>query len=204
MKLFGSAHKTVKKGTSPCGIYMYTQDLNIAKSHLKAIDQPTRRCSNEATSPDTSACLATFVESELGCSPNIQGSQYPIGVFCSTEKQLQDLTNITRIFQEADENEIYELTGCLSACEKDIYRITADPIKKEFKGVGSGCEYHVGFKIMDRSHEELEQYIIYDTDSFFADVGGYMGLLLGTSFISIYKGLEDLLKKLLYKSTRDG
>ena len=56
---------------------------------------------------------------------------------------------------------------------------------------------------MDRSHEQEEQYIVYDTDSFFADVGGFMGLLLGTSLVSVYKGFEDLFKKILLRSTRD-
>ena len=204
VKLFGSGQKTIRKGSSRCGIYMFTQDINIAKSHVKAIDQPTRRCSSESTNPDTTACLASFIETEIGCSPNIQGSQYPNGVSCTTEQQLLGLANITRIFQDADENEIYQLTGCLSACEKDLFSVTGDAMKKEFQGWSAGCEYHVKFKIMDRSYEEEEQYIIYDTDSFFADLGGFMGLLLGTSLISIYKGLEDLLKKLLYRSTRDG
>ena len=204
VKLFGCGQKIIIKGSSRCGIYMFTQDINIAKSHVKAIDQPTRRCNSETTNPDTTACLANFIEREIACSPNIQGSQYPIGVSCTTEQQLHDLANITRIFQDADENEIYELTGCLSACEKDLYSVTADPMKKEFQGFSTGCEYHVKFKIMDRSYEEQEQYIIYDSDSFFADLGGFMGLLLGTSLISIYKGLEDLLRKLLYRSTRVG
>ena len=197
VRLFGTAHKTVKRGPSACGIYMYTQDIYITKSHVKAIDQPTRPCTNEAPSLSTSKCLANFIERKIGCTPNIQGSQYPKGLPCNTKSQLLDLANITMLFQEADENEVYEMTGCLSACEKDLYRVSADPIQKEFVAFGGKCEYHVKFKIMDRSYEEEEQYIIYDTDSFFADLGGFMGLLLGTSLISIYKGLENLLKKLI-------
>ena len=211
VKLFGTAHKNFKKGTSPCGIYMYTQDIYITKSHVKAIDQPTRPCTNEASSLTTSNCLANFIESKLGCTPNILGSQYPNGLPCNTRSQLLDLANLTTQFQEADEREVFEMTGCLSACEKDLYRVSADPIKKEFASssnsnpfmaVRTKCEYHVKFKIMDRSYEEEEQYVIYDTDSFFADVGGFMGLLLGTSLMSIYKDLEDLLKKAIRRSTR--
>ena len=182
---------------------MYNQDIYITKSHVKAIDQSTRRCTNEPLIPTTSECLANFIERQIGCTPNIQGSRYPKGLPCNTKLQLHGLANITRQFQEADENEIYEMSGCLSSCEKDQYSVPAVPIGKEYRGTRS-CEYHIKFKIMDRSYEEEEQYIIYDTDSFFADLGGYMGLLLGTSLISIYKVLEVLLKKLLYRSTRDG
>ena len=35
--------------------------------------------------------------------------------------------------------------------------------------------------------EELEQYIIYDGNELIADVGGYLGLLLGHSIFSLYK-----------------
>ena len=33
----------------------------------------------------------------------------------------------------------------------------------------------------------LHQYLIYDLNDFFADVGGYLGLLLGSSFFGIYE-----------------
>ena len=53
--------------------------------------------------------------------------------------------------------------------------------------------------ITQRSYEEREQYVIYDTNSFIADVGGYMGLLLGCSLMSLYNDIEALFKKLLVK-----
>jgi hypothetical protein len=36
----------------------------------------------------------------------------------------------------------------------------------------------------------MEQYIIYDSDSFIADVGGFLGLLLGHSAFSIWMSME--------------
>ena len=53
---------------------------------------------------------------------------------------------------------------------------------------------------MEKSYREEEQYVIYDTDSFFADVGGYMGLLLGSSLFSLYNEIEALMKRLLCRS----
>ena len=205
VKLFGSAHKTVYKGSYRCGIYTFTQDIYITQTHIKALDKPSRRCTNENAGFNTAACLATFIERQIGCTPDIQGSQYPRGSPCSTKSHLNGLVNITGLFYLADENEIYGMTGCLSACEKEQYFVAADPIEKKFQGGNyEQCEYHVRLKIMDRSYEEEEQYVIYDTDSFFADVGGYMGLLLGTSLISLYKELEALLKKLLCRSHGGG
>ncbi len=35
-------------------------------------------------------------------------------------------------------------------------------------------------------HEEKEQFVIYTTNDFIADIGGYLGLLLGHSVLSVY------------------
>ena len=52
------------------------------------------------------------------------------------------------------------------------------------------------FYIQDSSYTEEEQYRIYDFNSFIADVGGYMGLLLGSSFLSLYDEVESSLRTL--------
>ena len=62
---------------------------------------------------------------------------------------------------------------------------------------GSPDDYRLTLRITDKSYEERKQYIIYDTDSFIADVGGYMGLLLGYSIMSLYNEIESLLKRLI-------
>jgi hypothetical protein len=49
------------------------------------------------------------------------------------------------------------------------------------------------------SHSEREQYIVYDFNSFFADVGGYLGLLLGHSLLSMYTSLAMCLHGRLCK-----
>lgn len=198
VKLFGTGHKSVSKRENlKCGIYQLHKDIFITKTHIKALDQPSRPCTSQTTNPDTTTCIAKFIEGQIGCSPDIDGSQYPEGIPCDTKSHLQALANITRVFQNADESEIYKMTGCLSACEKDQYSLNADQWEKVYQGFGSQCEYRIRFKIMDRTYEEQEHYVIYDTDSFFADVGGFMGLLLGSSLLSLYNEMEGLLMKLL-------
>ena len=44
-------------------------------------------------------------------------------------------------------------------------------------------------------YDEKEQYVIYDSDSLIADVGGYMGLLLGMSL----QGLVEIIEKWWHK-----
>ena len=200
VELFGNANLHLTRGTSVCGFYMFNYNINIAKSHVKALDQHSSRCTSDTNTPNTTVCLASYIEKQIGCSPNIQGSQFPEGISCNNKSHLDGLANITKLFQTADENDIFALTGCLSACEKDKFTLSVDPVEKVAKTHGGDCEFHISFKIMKRSYGEEEQYVIYDTDSFFADVGGYMGLLLGCSLMSLYNELEALLKRLLCRS----
>ena len=44
------------------------------------------------------------------------------------------------------------------------------------------------------------QYVIYDSSSFFADVGGYLGLLLGHSLFSVYTMVEERAMFLIKKN----
>ena len=130
----------------------------------------------------------------------ILGSQYTKTSPCKTRSQLLALANITRILEEADGNKIYEMTGCLSSCEKDQYSITAEPIIREDAHNSwtspFACQVHFEFIMQESSYHLEEQYPLYDVASFLADIGGYMGLLLGSSLLGIYMSTEELLRKL--------
>ena len=57
----------------------------------------------------------------------------------------------------------------------------------------------INFLFSTTSLSAKEQYIIYDPNSFVADVGGYLGLLLGHSVLSIYKVVAAWAKAELMK-----
>ena len=198
VKVFGSAHyqaNFVAKMALDCK-GPKEQILNIKKSHMKALDQPHHRCYSDSKPINTSACIADFIEREIGCNPNIQGSQYSTEQTCTFKPQLLQLQNISHRLSESYDNEIYAMTGCLSSCEKDLYIIDAEPMTCE-RGIVD--EYVLTLRITDRSYEERKQYIIYETNSFIADVGGYMGLLLGCSIWSLINEIEAFVKKLIIK-----
>ena len=52
------------------------------------------------------------------------------------------------------------------------------------------------FTYPSRWYKTLEQYNIYEGNSMIADVGGFMGLLLGSSLLSIYQAAEGQLKSM--------
>ena len=63
----------------------------------------------------------------------------------------------------------------------------------------SPAQLKMTFSIMENVVNVRKQYVIYDFNSFIADVGGFMGLLLGFSLLSIYDEIEGLIKKLKKK-----
>jgi hypothetical protein len=46
-----------------------------------------------------------------------------------------------------------------------------------------------------------EEYELYPIESFIADVGGYLGLLLGASILSLVEYSTDIIRKLTKKHT---
>ena len=61
--------------------------------------------------PNTTSCIVEYIESKLGCSPNIIGSnkRSPMGP-CRTSGQLAELAELSRKLDEADDTAIYEMT----------------------------------------------------------------------------------------------
>ena len=170
------------------------QKLTISKSRLKALDQPSEHCSTDNKNPKAGACIAKFIEEKLGCWTPIYGnvSKALTVKVCNNSTQLQRLVDISRTFTAADANTIYEETGCLAQCEKDEYKV-------EFRdGVLKSSPGHtkITFMLEDGSYQEMEQYVLYDFDSFIADVGGFLGLLLGCSVFSLYNDLASMIGRM--------
>ena len=94
------------------------------------------------------------------------------------------------------------MTGCLSACEKDRFEIRMSQITETVSNKTSEygeVELWLYISMRETSYVQEEQYIIYDHNSFIADVGGYMGLLLGSSILSLFDEVESLMVSLFKK-----
>ena len=106
-----------------------------------------------------------------------------------------------------DENGIHDLTGCLASCTKDEYQteVIAETVSKfeQFCGFFTECEEDdTRFQLLhlyyvNGRYEEKKQYLIYDYNSMIADIGGYMGLLLGYSLLSLYEVAEQMCLKVM-------
>ena len=143
------------------------------------------------------------MDRQLGCKMNIYGNMDNSMFPCNSTSEFDAWKNISSKFQRADSNTIYEQTGCLPSCQRNEYLITGREIKKKstfqnmlLQLVRRGTSLDLKFRIMDGSYKEEEQYVIYDFNSFIGNVGGFLGLLLGYSVLSIYDDLESLLGRI--------
>ena len=183
----------------------YNLVIVMRKTRLKALDRPEERCDSNTRHPNTSQCIARYIERRIGCSMKIHGGGSTDMPPCTLKSEEEAFKRITTQLENANANYIYELTGCLASCERNEYGIKDEHfILKN----GSECyqqgqphyDMQLDFWIMTGSYKEEEQYVIYDFNSFIADVGGFLGLLLGYSALSLYDEFESLLRVLKLKS----
>ena len=184
---------------SPTSTHSYKYYWITTRTHVKAIDQSSQRCMDQKDH-GTSACIARYVEEELGCNPRIHGSRPSSpSRLCNSYSQLKHLVRISRELSKMDANGMYKTTGCMPSCERDTYKVSAD--LAEVRGsLARGQKYvklYLYFK--DGLFEEREQYLLYDWDSFIADVGGFLGLLLGWSMYSLYQEMAAIVGRMKNK-----
>ena len=118
---------------------------------------------------------------------------------CNSTTQLKRLAIISMELMETDANGIYNVTGCLASCEKNKYQITMAETPKANGGSRFGSDLRIRVTIQNGMFEEREQYLIYDTDSFVADIGGFLGLLLGWSMYGVYQDCAGIVGRMRVK-----
>ena len=114
----------------------------------------------------------------------------------------------------ANDNEIFDITGCLSNCHKYKYfskpttSIYSDPTPNRTSALTLRFYYPATeHEVREQVREHVRntsytkenklitfQYIIYDMDALIADVGGFLGLLIGQSAYGLFEALINWLK----------
>ena len=178
----------------------------LSRKMRKYINQDKEPCTN-SISPDTSGCIARWIQEKIACRVKIYGGGGNLDHLppCNSITQLRELTGIIDKFMDADAKIIKDQTGCLASCElyeyEKLEHVRYDDEMKNFpcsKGnSSSSCDFNLMLEIpkQEITYEGTKQYVVYDFNSFIADVGGYMGLLLGYSILGLYDELHKMFKK---------
>ena len=97
-KAFGSAYITIEPPNHGFNkydtnySYTYSQKYLLKRTHWKAQDSEEQRCDEKNNARSTTKCITKYMESEIGCSMGLMGTNLTLTRFEST-------TNMYEMFE---------------------------------------------------------------------------------------------------------
>ncbi len=170
----------------------YVYSFSLTKSIKRT------KCQTKNIELDT--CQRTFVEDKLGCSlPWMRGAQKESDMKTTCNKN--QLQNVATAVRELGEN------SCEVGCELYIPRIMKEthkyyPYPKKANVTIHGRWLSFVFFTDQQAIPVEETVLSYDSLDAIADIGGYLGLLLGASCLSILKSVFEKITRVC-KSTNE-
>ena len=186
-RMYGSFYKEIKFQRDR----VHRKEFYIHKNRVVKVDKKEQRCKNEATehSPGPAHCITKYLEGTYNCTAYMLMAD-KTKPFCQKET-IEKIRNTINDLGPMSEAQIFNKTGCLPHCERDEITLVeiADKsqvqTKAELEELGKG-NFTIVFHFEDGSYQLEEEYKVYELNDFIADVGGYLGLLLGHSVLSFY------------------
>ncbi len=180
----------------------FYKDYTIHRTHWKRIEGGNFPCTKDTTAPRPEICIGSFIEHRVGCRNAFQRgpSANPSLPECRTMQQYRQWAEWTFQVINGDEHKVHNLTGCLPPCDSFSYTLKTQNGLMSMEATQRSMTMFARFT--KGSYKQLEEYFVYTGNNLVADIGGYLGLLLGHSLYSIVCSLEDLKKiymKFLFK-----
>ena len=189
-RVYGAAHWSVVTNEN----FSYFAKFEIKRSEINALDKQSQRCDISKHESVVSKCVEErFVEKGLNCSLRRLMSNPVLAICNENIKTKQNYSySIFNWLNEMDEREIFEMTGCMPGCSKSEIKVVTRYEHKQRQDDGKKV-VHLQFVYPRGEYDLIEEYYIYNWGSFIADVGGYLGLLLGSSLLSMYYTMIPML-----------
>lgn len=183
---FGSAFTTLTFKGSPEDP-IYESNFEIMRMAWTGLNRPGSECKEDGQeTDDIQPCVLAKWESEMNCTlPWLK--TYPQKRKCSTPEELNQIFERLKELINFGEQEIADAYGCLSSCNFTVYDLRETSGRRsQFENIPGTEVIRANFMVLDSTYLAKKQYIIYDHGSLIADVGGYLGLLLGQSILTFY------------------
>ena len=133
-----------------------------------------------------------YIAAQVGCSLNwftISSNRK-----CTTKEELQKTQGLFEWIQMSNWGNITSVTGCFMKCKKSKYSLTVlsdEKINWENEWVSE-----VYIQSGSNKREEIVEYLSYDLGDIIGDLGGYLGLFLGWSLLSMTNYVQHLFRKI--------
>ena len=170
----------------------YEYDVYRLETHV--IDQDNHPCV-DFEPVDFDKCIDDYVSSKINCSlPWIKKNASGVLPYCSQPEEYGHFWDLSLLILSSSEKDISSRTGCKPSCTRMEYASKHVYTQKRYllkeKTMTVNLEY-ASNRFMTR-----EQYYTYDYPDLIADFGGFLGLLLGHSILSLYDNVLYLFSKL--------
>jgi hypothetical protein len=135
---------------------------------------------------------------------------------CNKVFQHDKLLNLMQDVDNLGEMDLYKMSGCLPSCHRSEFDTKITTTKSDLLdtdiqlATGGGTGNATGTATEKNSsraaitlyyagsrYKKKVAYLTFELSDLYAAVGGYMGLLLGTSFLSVYDIGKMIYKKML-------
>ena len=100
----------------------------------------------------------------------------------------REYESIFNELDQAESDEIRQITGCRKPCKYKRYSFLGDPFPSAFE---SEHPFFALWAVSNKTKVETEE-LVYPSSSLVAELGGTLGLFLGFSFISLWDKLGAL------------
>ena len=200
--VYGSAMRTISDlgknnpATGSIEWLSFYGKFYIRKDKLMAIDKIGlgQRCISDAVGERIGRCILRSLEEKFNCT-TYQLLANKSKEFCNKRK-LGKFNVAKEEYSKASEVDLIKKTGCLPSCKRYETSLEDTPDINTFPSYNNVQRITLVFQYEDGSYNLKEEYFVYDMSNFIADVGGYLGLLLGHSILSIYYLSSDWLSKI--------
>ncbi len=106
---------------------------------------------------------------------------------CVTQEEFHKFMNMSALLYSSGEVVLERITGCQSSCKYFDYELKEIArVEKVFPNKDNATEQLLVFSVFitDPSYTVEREVLKYDVKDLVADVGGYLGLLLGASILN--------------------
>ncbi len=171
-----------------------SKEIFLTATKTIAINVPNHPC-NEDNNHSVARCVDDYINSELlGCTLPWLANQSSSGPkrICNS---IQDLTNYLDSMIYLNTQEVYDI-GCYTLNCETVQWEMVKTVESYMKAEQSNM---TALRLMFQNSQPvtvLKHSIVYGFSNFVADFGGYLGLLLGASLLSIYDSSVAMITKI--------
>ena len=202
IKTYGIEILQVKALSASPQRYIY----ELEPTEVVYLNQERDPCSEqENVKKDIWSCLESHFASKMNCSLPWQSDKndrkLPV---CSSPHEFMQYMETHEGILDFETDDITQTAKCIPSCKRVEYSVKLfndipglDQEVYKYLGVDNQFKnaLQLDFFFGKDRFNKREQYYAYDKQNLVADFGGYLGLLLGYSLLTLYDSMVDLLTK---------